>query len=190
MPPVGVTEFRSVQRVGSRNRSWAVATTCGEWRAAHHAEKLGFPFYLPRTREWRAGREHRVFLFPGVIFLRIGRRDWTELARLPREVLRLIVVPVDDERVWPAQIANDDVERLRCAEDEDGFVRHVPGLAPGDRVIVREGSGPYEGVRGVVHAIAGPGRVDVLLWMIGRQFKKQFAESQLAWASQVQQLAA
>jgi hypothetical protein len=153
-----------------------------EWRAAYHAENLGYGYYLPQMREWRQGCESRTFVFPGIIFLHL-QRPWQGLM-IARDIFRLIFVRDKAAELTPAKVHTGEIQALRSAEDSAGLVQATPRLAPGAVVRVKDGwGGAYSGILGIVRGRSPSGRVRVLLKMLGQEAIGEFEANALSLAA-------
>jgi transcription antitermination factor NusG len=157
----------------TRRLYWTVATTREgqELRTAHHVERKGFEFYLPRILALRGTAEKREMLFPGFIFVRVRAANWMPL-RHARGVRRVYLC---GER--PSRIPDAEIQQLRAREDENGFITLAPRLAPGDVVRVAQGH-RMAGLVGVVGSCARQ-RVQVLVEMLGQSAQLEFDVRQL-----------
>lgn len=149
-----------------RNVYWTAAVThfAQERRAAHHVERQGFQFYLPEILSITSGgQDRREILFPGYVFVRVSlREEWRSLAST-RGIARLLLCGET-----PTRIPDAEIDGLRAAEDERGFVQLQSGLRVGDEIVGLVGAGGYEGVRGIVRGTSARDRVRVLLRLLGR----------------------
>jgi len=147
---------------------WTIASTYSsqEERAAHHVEKLGFQFYLPRYDSGEFS-ERRSLLFPGYLMIRISE-GWESIIRTPG-VQRLFM---SDE--FPKRIRDEDVDSIRLREDDRGLVRLRPRVEVGDHVRAEKGS--YSGVEGIVQGMMARDRCQVLLRMLGREVTVELDE--------------
>jgi transcriptional antiterminator RfaH len=159
----------------SRRIIWTAAITKprAEERAAHHVERQGFRYYLPRMAEMtRRHRERRVLMFPGWIFIGVRNGDeWRKLLST-RGISRLMT---KDERVIP--IPNGQIEGLMQREDARGLVRLQPPPKRDERVRVK--SGAFEGLIGIVEGTSAAGRIIVLMEMMGRSARGEFGDLDL-----------
>jgi len=150
------------------------------WAAAflhRHRENLalgllkdrGFETYWPRIRERRIVRGRHtvvpVALFPGYVFIAIALR-WYDIHSTPG-VRQLIMFGPQ-----PARVPDDEIEKLRTQENDEGFVvlpEHVPALPAmvcvGSQV--RVCNGPLFGFSGLVTGMSAQKRIKVLLQMLG-----------------------
>lgn len=131
-------------------RYWTAAVTKRgeEERAACHVEQQQFEFYLPRfssMKRNRAGRyvEHRELLFPNYIMIKLhaGWRTLNSTRGIHRVFMRDSI---------PVRMRDEDIDTIRAREDADGLVQLAPRLSVGNRVMVGEAGGSYNGMRGVV----------------------------------------
>lgn len=140
---------------------WTVASTkfSQEERAAHHVERQGFEFFLPRVELLTSRGFRREFLFPGYLFVRISNQ-WRSLMST-RGIARLFT---HDET--PVRIPNIEIDYFRHLEDERGFVVLPPPFVEGDAVVVTTGN--LAGARGVVQGMDSRKRCLVLITLLGR----------------------
>jgi transcriptional antiterminator RfaH len=147
--------------------TWTVAATHHrqEERAAHHIEKQGFSYYLPRFLNDNA--QSRI-LFEGYILVRVNVRGlWQSLCNT-RGISRLIM-----HELAPVPLRDEYVTALRAREDARGFVVLHPRPKPGDEVLV------YGGVRGVVQGDTADDRIRVLFSLLGRSVEGAFTAQQV-----------
>lgn len=141
---------------------WTVAATKGsdEERAAHHVERQGFKFYLPRIVMHYGSRSKREFLFPGYIFIQINKH-WHSLFGT-RGIRHLFMCSG-----MPTRMPDSDMVDMRSRENDDGLVELPPPLRIGDHIEVT-GTGPFNGKSGVLKGMLSRDRCFVLLNMLGR----------------------
>jgi transcriptional antiterminator RfaH len=165
-------------------RYWTVARTNWreEQRAAHHVERQGFEFYLPQMYEPRRGgdEEKRTLFFPGHIFIRL-MDGWERLCNT-RGIQKLFMVPPSYDRpdeFVPARLRDEEVSYLKSLQDENEVCR-LPPIPDGTLVRVKPGTGgAYDGITGIVAGTTARGRVEILLRILGRDFKREFSRSAL-----------
>ena len=138
----------------------AAATKFGEeQRAAHHVERQGFEFYLPKTIEGYGAKLRRDYLFPGYIFIRVSQ-GWHCLMST-RGIRRLFFC--GDA---PTRMSTSDVESIRLRESDDGYIRLKPPVTVGSRVTVKSGS--FKSMIGSVDCMTARDRCTVLLSIMER----------------------
>ena len=138
----------------------AAATKFGEeHRAAHHVERQGFEFYLPRTIEGYGARLKRDFLFPGYIFIKISE-GWHCLMST-RGIRRMFFCGEA-----PTRMSSRDIELIRRRESEDGYIRLKPPVTVGSRVTLKRGS--FKNMIGNVDSMTARDRCTVLVSLMER----------------------
>lgn len=157
--------------MSNRGGYWTAAVTrrTQEQRAAHHVERQGFEFYLPRI-EVSDGR--RTLMFPGYIFILV-RASWHCLAST-RGIARLFFC--DDA---PVRMRDGEIESLMSSEVDD-VVRPPPKFLPGDFVVDNRSSSAFFGVGGVYSGMASSGRCEVLFSLLSRQVRVEVSEASLS----------
>lgn len=153
---------------------WHVALTVpnADRKAAAQLRERGLDAWSPtipgRRRVCRAKERYATrAMFPGYVFVRdpdgVG---WWVLRRIP-VVHRLLVI---DGRL--ATLGDDVIQAIAATEIAQWRQRDKPRdrcshLEPG--MVVTIGAGPFFGHAGVITTLDGPGRVAVLLDMLGRK---------------------
>jgi transcription termination/antitermination protein NusG len=117
-----------------------------EKRVAEHLRVRSIEAFLPLyrcNRRWKNGlrAELDLPLFPGYLFTRLSRREWTPVLMAPS------VVTLVGSRGRPNGIPEGEIETIRCALKFFKVEPH-PFLAAGDRVRII--AGPLDGVEGLL----------------------------------------
>ncbi len=160
------TDLHSGQGAGSPSaKHWfAVYTTCRhEKRIASHFAHRAIEHYLPlfRTqRRWKDGSKVILDqpLFPGYVFVRIGREQRVPVLEVPG-----VLWVVGNAPSHPTPLPEFEIETMRTALDPMR-VEPYPMLATGQRVRVRGGA--LSGIEGVVVRHKNSFRVVITLELI------------------------
>jgi transcription antitermination factor NusG len=146
-------------------KQWfAVYTTCRhEKRVAAHLEHRAIEHYLPvyRTqRRWKDGSRVVLSLplFPGYVFVRIGRKQRVPVLEVPG-----VLWVVGQSGTQPTPLPEFEIETLRAALDPLR-VEPCPLLAAGQRVRIRGGA--LSGIEGIVVRRKNSFRVVITLQLI------------------------
>lgn len=146
-------------------KQWfAVYTVCRhEKRVASHFEHRAIEHYLPlyrSQRRWRDGSKVVLDLplFPGYVFVRIGREQRVPVLEVPG-----VLWVVGKSGSQPTPLPEFEVETLRSALDPMRAEPH-PLLAVGQRVRIR--SGALSGIQGIVVRQKNSFRVVITLELI------------------------
>ena len=166
----------------SAGERWYVARTLPnrEAGAASQLEAQGFRVFLPRiartVRHARKMRQVRAPAFPAYLFVAFDmNRDRWRSVNGTFGVARLIG---SDEQPMP--VPRGVVEAIFDTVDETGVCRFDRGLAAGQRVRVI--SGPFAEQLGEFVRLDGPGRVRVLLEIMGGRVPTTVRSSHLVAA--------
>jgi len=140
---------------------WTTAATKfgEEQRAAHHVERQGFEFYLPKTIEGLGARLKRDYLFPGYIFIKVSQ-GWHCLMHT-RGIRRMFFCGES-----PTRMASSDIDLIRRRESADGFIRLKPPVMVGSKVTMKSGS--FRNLVGNVESMTARDRCTVLLSIMER----------------------
>lgn len=163
-PRVPHSELASGPPQPSTKQWFAVYTTCRhEKRVASHFEHREIEHYLPlyrSHRRWKDGSKPVVEqpLFPGYVFVRIGREQRVPVLEVPG-VLWVVGKSVSQ----PTPLPEFEIETLRSALDPMR-VEPYPMLAAGQRVRIR--SGALAGIEGIVVRQKNSFRVVITLELI------------------------
>jgi transcriptional antiterminator RfaH len=138
-----------------------------EENAALNLTRENVTVFNPRTRRARIGRGKIVRtaepLFPGYIFADFLPEKQYNLVRYSRGVSS-IVGGVDS--IW--QVSQEIIDLIRDRQDDEGYIKLVSSLKPGDRVEIH--NGPFKGLTGIFSGQLRPAeRVMILLQSIGMQ---------------------
>ena len=146
-------------------KKWfAVYTTCRhEKRVASHFEHRSIEHYLPlyrSQRRWKDGSKVTLDqpLFPGYVFVRIGREQRVPVLEVPG-----VLWVVGKSASQPTALPEFEIETLRSALDPLR-VEPYPLLAAGQRVRIR--SGALSGIEGIVVRQKNSFRVVITLQLI------------------------
>lgn len=146
-------------------KQWfAVYTICRhEKRVASHFERRAIEHYVPlyrSHRRWKDGSKAVVDqpLFPGYVFVRIGREQRVPVLEVPG-VLWVVGKSVSQ----PTPLPEFEIETLRSALDPMR-VEPYPMLTVGQRVRIR--SGAFSGIEGIVVRQKNSFRVVITLELI------------------------
>jgi transcriptional antiterminator RfaH len=142
-----------------------------EFRVVKHLTSESIPTFLPLVESIRARQRRRSALleplFPGYLFVRMERvanspNDWHVVRWTPG--VRLIL----GSEGTPMPVPGGVVEGIQERVSEYGFVR--PGIPFQPRTRVRFRTGPLIGLEALFeHQISRPGRVRVLMMLLGQQ---------------------
>ena len=134
-----------------------------EDRAVSNLRILGVPIFNPKIRELRyhqfsiAPTYMTKPLFPRYIFAQFKVNDLYHKVRFTRGVYSVVSFGEG-----PTPIAEEVIMLIRANIKEDGFVRLVEEISPGDRVIVMDG--PLKNFAGVFErAMKDTDRIRILL---------------------------
>jgi transcriptional antiterminator RfaH len=135
--------------------------------AAMNLSREDVTVYNPRIRRARIlrGRIVRAAepLFPGYIFADFIPEQQYNLVRYSRGV-SAIVGGIDS--IW--QVSQEIIDLIRARQDDEGYVRLVADLKPGDLVEIH--NGPFKGLTGIFSGRLRPAeRVMILLQSINMQ---------------------
>jgi len=138
-----------------------------EESAALNLIREAITVFNPRTRRARIGRGKIVRaaepLFPGYIFADFIPEKHYNLVRYARGVSS-IVGGVDS--IW--QVSQQIIDLIRAREDDEGYIKLVSTLQPGDLVEIH--NGPFKGLTGIFAGQLRPAeRVMILLRSINMQ---------------------
>ena len=146
-------------------KQWfAVYTTCRhEKKIAGHFENRGIEHYLPlyrSQRRWKDGSRVTLDqpLFPGYVFVRIGREQRVPVLEVPG-----VLCVVGKSGSQPTPLPEFEIETLRSALDPLR-VEPYPMLTAGQRV--RINSGALSGIEGIVVRQKNSLRVVITLELI------------------------
>lgn len=165
-----------------RRNWWTVLSTksLSGAEASRRIIQQGFELYLPLYREPPRKRVRRVApLFPGYLFVRVGRDNWKPLAST-RDVRKIFMCGD-----LPASIADAEIEQLRSLENSHGFIEpdfaQPPGFVAGESVqatsgFFRDKFGKYVGLVDQ----SGARRVRVMFEMLGSQYVHEISAFDLA----------
>ena len=148
----------------STKQWFAIYTTCRhEKRVASHFEHRAIEHYLPlyrSHRRWKDGSRPVVEqpLFPGYVFVRIGREQRVPVLEVPG-----VIWVVGKSVSQPTPLPEFEIETLRSALDPMR-VEPYPMLAAGQRVRIR--SGALTGIEGIVVRQKNSFRVVITLELI------------------------
>lgn len=167
------------------NERWFVvrAKPHREALAARQLENQSYRVFLPLLLK---GRRHaRKFetvaapLFPGYLFM-ILNLTWDRWRSVngTHGVDRLLT-----QGGRPAPVPHGLVEQLLAAANQDGVVRHSTDLKPGQTV--RVSAGPFADLVGRLQPLDDPGRVRILLVLLGGQVPVSLPDSLVVPADQV-----
>jgi transcriptional antiterminator RfaH len=157
--------------------TWYAAYTQphAEMKAVAHLARQGYITYLPRCRRWcRHARKRSLVLrplFPRYLF--VGLDPLRQGCRPIRSTVGVIGLVSSGD--LPVVVASEIVESIRQREAEGAFDLSAPAqrLRSGDLVRVTEG--PFENMLGRLLALADDQRVYVLLELLGRSVRTEFA---------------
>jgi transcription antitermination factor NusG len=158
-------------------RWFAVYTTPRhEKRVAQHFGAREVDCYLPlyqSQRRWNDGSkvELDLPLFPGYVFVRIGRKERSRVLQVPG-VLSLVTGTGGD----PAPLEDAEVEALRAGLCERPAQPH-PLLRVGQKARIR--SGALAGMQGVIVRLKGSLRVVLTLELIMQSIAVEVSEADL-----------
>ena len=136
-----------------------------EFAAAAHLHNQSFEVFLPRRRKVRrhARRVETILVsfFPGYLFVSfdLSRDRWRSINGT-HGVASLVM-----QGDYPAPVPVGVVEALRESCDEMSIIQWRPKIAPGEPVRVL--AGPFSDMIGELDRLEGPGRVRVLLDIMG-----------------------
>lgn len=151
--------------------------------AADYLQRGGFKVYLPRIRFRSHGRTRKCALFPGYLFVEIGK-FWHSVRWTIGVIGILPAVSggIDELVKEPARIPDEYIESLRKQEGPDGFVKlpkfESARLKRGQKVKLLRG--PFEGFSGLYEGQSGSERCAVLIEMLGRLSVVQLPEKDIA----------
>jgi transcription antitermination factor NusG len=147
------------------SKQWfAVYTICRhEKRVASHFNNRAIEYYLPlyrSQRRWKDGSKVVLDqpLFPGYVFVRIGREQRVPVLEVPG-----VLWVVGNSGSQPTPLPEFEIETLRSALDPLR-VEPYPSLAAGQRVRIR--SGALSGIEGIVVRQKNSFRVVITLELI------------------------
>lgn len=135
--------------------------------AARNLARQGFEFFLPRMRRTGRGTERfkaaRPLLFPGYVFVsaNLVNGHWRAI-NSTQGITRLVGF-----NARPAPLPCGFVEALKERCDEDGCVRPIEDLAPGE--LARVTDGPFSDFVVTIESISHDQRLWVLFDLLGRQ---------------------
>jgi transcription antitermination factor NusG len=165
--------------------TWIVVRTMpgAESKALLHVERGHGECYLPRFRQARVVCHRRVLrmqvLFPGYLFV-AAMEHWHWLLG----TIGIRGLLMNGER--PGIITNEEVNRLKSAHDEDGFVV-LPGRPDISRFVpdepVRAINGPFRDLIGLHEGLGPHGRCQILFDMLGRKVRVAIPEEDLVSAA-------
>lgn len=146
-----------------------------EARVHHRLVQMVIPAFLPLievTKHWRSRRVTRLEpLFPGYLFVRMepvhaAPEPWSALRWTPG------VKSVLGDDNGPVMVPDSVIEDIQRRVQDLGFVRPAVPFGPRERVVVRRG--PIAGLEAVFErALSRPGRVQVLMQLLGQQRRVQ-----------------
>jgi transcription antitermination factor NusG len=167
--------------------SWfAVYTTCRhEKKIAQHLTLREIEHYLPlyrADRKWRDGSKVSLELplFPGYIFVRIGRSDRVQVLSIPGAL-----AVVGGTGGVPAPLPDDAIHALRVGLDEHRIEPH-PLLRVGEVARIR--SGAFAGMCGIVVRKKGGFRVVLTLEQIMQSVAVELDEDDVEPLSEQQSM--
>lgn len=135
-------------------------------RARRNLERQGYRCFVPlRPATQRSGRQLRTRLaplFPGYLFLALGPAQAWRPVNGTFGVVRLVM----RDAITPQPVPPAVMAQLFAHSDAEGVLAPPADLAPGDAVRVH--AGPMAGFVARVAWLDGPGRVGVLLDMMGQ----------------------
>lgn len=168
----------------AKRRFWTVAETGHnrEGEALRHINNQGsiFEGYLPRYRERTIGGVRRVLpLFAGYIFVRLDRRvGWSSLFGT-RGIKRVIMFGDT-----PCRVDDSEIEKLRSAEDNLGYVQLLeeepPAFSMNDIVVAQNGI--FANQHGVYVGRSNAQRSRVLWNIMGKSVTSEVLTRDLAAA--------
>lgn len=137
---------------------WTAVVThfAQERRAAEHAHRQGFDYYLPETMN--GARQER--LFPNYLFVFITGQ-WRVLLGT-RGIRRLIL-----NNEHPVRMPEREIAALRERENGKGLIELPPPFTPGQETTIV--GGMFNGRRAIVKGMPAHDRVSVLLELLGRK---------------------
>jgi transcriptional antiterminator RfaH len=155
-----------------------------EARVLHHLARKFIPAFLPLVeivRRYRSRRVRRLEpLFPGYLFVRLRRLDddpgqWHVIRWTPgvKSILGCEGAPIS--------VPDAAVENIKARVAPLGFIRPGPRFEPSTRVVMRRG--PLAGLEAVFERqLSGPGRVQVLMNLLGQPRRVQVDPTDLELA--------
>jgi transcription antitermination factor NusG len=163
--PLLASEAASELALSSSRKQWfAVYTTCRhEKRVSEHLELRTIEHYLPlyrSRRKWKDGSKVILSLplFPGYVFVRIGRAERVPVLEVPG-----VLWFVGNSSAHPTPLPEFEIDTLRAALDPSR-VEPFPLLTAGQRVRIRSGS--LAGIEGIVVRQKNSFRVVITLELI------------------------
>lgn len=132
-------------------------------RCAHHVERMGFEFWLPRCLERGRSGDRAVLMFPGYILIKIRPTDRWQMLHSAKGMSRLLMFGETYARV-----RDNEMRDLLGRRDSRGFVRLGPRLTRGDRVHERGGDSIWN-----VTEVTSDYRVRALGMMLGRSVERE-----------------
>ncbi|MEM6741502.1 MAG: transcription termination/antitermination NusG family protein [Pseudomonadota bacterium] len=156
-PPHGTPDmlwYLAQLRPNQLNRAWC------------NLERLGYECFMPRQHATqRKGRQiapRRVPLFPGYIFLSLKPKQAWRPVNGTFGVVRLVM----RDAVTPQPVPEAVMAELLARTGKDGMLLPPINLVPGETVRLQ--AGPMAGLLAQVEQLDGPGRVRVLLELMGQ----------------------
>jgi len=148
-----------------------------ELKASEHLVRQGFETFLPRCKRWRTHARKRELvsrpLFPRYLFVSfdLERTRWRSIFSTVG-VSNLIC-----QGELPTRVPLGAVEAIRAAEEAGLFdaSQTVQQLQPGS--LVRVATGPFADLVGRIQSMGSPGRVRVLLGILGSEIPTNMAVS-------------
>lgn len=159
--------FQSADSASASDRWYVVHTRPhSEGKAVTHLQRQGYHVFLPRIRrKIRHARRTQILLaplFPSYLFvgLNVEREPW-RCINSTCGVARLLT-----QGEIPQPVPHGVVRSLQESMAEDGAINWAPALNVGQDVRVTDG--PFVGLLGKLERMDSPGRVRVLLDLLGR----------------------
>jgi len=152
----------------ARRRCWYVVRTQphAEHRAIFHLERQGYRVFCPRIRKTvrhaRQAKRMLAPLFPGYVFLSLDLswEGWRSVNGT-YGVTGLIMSGEEPQPVRPGV-----VETLQQSVDQNGAINWHGDLAIGQKVRIADG--PFCNLVATLEKLGAPGRVHVLLELLGQ----------------------
>jgi transcription antitermination factor NusG len=163
-PSQPIAELVADPRASLQRKWFAVYTTCRhEKRVADHLERRTIEHYLPlyrSKRKWKDGSRVTLSLplFPGYVFVRIGRAERISVLEVPG-----VLWFVGNSNSQPTSLPEFEIDTLRAALDPSR-VEPFPLLTAGQRVRIRSGS--LAGIEGIVVRRKNSYRIVITLELI------------------------
>lgn len=153
--------------------AYLLAVKPGSERAVwSRLREIGVRSYVPRFLEYPPSGPVEIVLFASYVFVYPGDQ-WREIGRI-KSVFGFVTFGDN-----PARVPDRVISGLKALEGPTGYIRMRP------RNVFRKGQKVRIGDKGnevTVSDILGPGRVEVLLSMLGREIKMPVSEGDLVAA--------